>query len=311
MKRVDLLITEARNNTENSEYTSETGVQDSEFLRAMNDAQDRIMSLVLQTNPSILKKDKEVTAVVATEAQDLPADLFAQTQVELIKYSRTGLFQDYYKLNKYDMAERLNSLPGDPTGYVLRGSQALLQPRPQQAGLIRYTYYRTIPRLDKRRGKVSAVTLDSVNLTIDNLVIDPSILTTDDAQALNDAEYFCVVDKNGNIKMEAVELSEVNSSTGLVTIESGFTYQSGETIAVGDYLVSGKYATTHSELPDIAERYLLKFCDWRMLKRDSSNDSREQKEELNEMESDIVGLYAKNDFDVTEVPILDASILEF
>ena len=108
--------------------------------------------------------------------------------------------------------------------------------------------------------------------------------------------------------MAGIPLADLNTSTGEITVDT-FEYEDGETIAVGDYVVSGKYTTTHSELPDIAERYLLMFGQWRVQKRDSSNDSVDANAEAKEMEADIMATYAEQTKDVAEIPILDTSFM--
>lgn len=310
MDRLDLLIEEARTQTENLEFTSQTGVQNSEYIRAFNDGQDRIQSLILNTYPRMFQKQKVITVQPNQETVDLPADLFLDARIEKIEFSNTGLADDYYKLDSGETDERLNTISGQPSFYIRESKTILIQPKPQAVGYVRVTYQRSFPRLDIRRGKVSDVTLDTVNNQITTLVLDPSLLTNDDITAMNKAEYLCIVSKDGKIKMAGIPITEVNGSTGQVMVEA-FTFESGETIAVGDYAVRGKYTTTTSQLPDIAERYLLKFCEWRILKRDSSNDSIEANTELKEMEGDIVESYKKADFDVKEVPILDTQYLEF
>lgn len=309
MLRTDLLIDEAREATENVEFTSETGVQDSEYIRALNDAQDRIQSLILNAFPRMFQKQKLMDAVFGQEVYDLPVDVFLDSRIEKIEYSITGRADGYYKLDAGVTDERLNSLPGNPSFYIRESKTIMLQPPPQNGGKVRLTYQRAFPRLDKRRGKVSAVTLDNTAKTITALQLDPSLLTDSDISLINKIEYICIVSKDGRIKMKGIPVVEINSSTGDVAVDT-FTFEDGETIAVGDYAVAGKYTTTHSELPDICERYLLRFCEWRILKRDSSNDAIEEDREIKTMEAEIVESYRQADHDVKEVPILDTQFLD-
>lgn len=310
MKRVDLLISEARENTSTEEFTSETGVQDSKFLRALNDGQDRIQSLILNEYPSLFQKETVKIATVNSPFIDTPSDLFLDSRIEVVEYSPTGSTNDFYKLSEKRADERVNGASsGNPSTYIRQSRRLIIQPPPSQAGSVRITHQKAFPRLDKRRGRVSSVTLDTVNRTISNLVLDTSILTSDDVTYMNQIEYLTVVSKNGTIKMQGIPITEVNSSTGVVTVET-FTYDADETIAVGDYVVAGAYATTHSELPDICERYLLRFTEFRILKGDSSSDANLEDKEIKEMEMDIVASYSKASNDVQGIPILDSSFLD-
>lgn len=308
MLRIDLLIDEAREGTENSESTSETGVQDSEFLRAFNDGQDKIHSKILAAFARLSQKEKEIDAVSGQEVYDLPADVLGTTMIEVVEYSRTGQAKDYYQLDSGILEERVTGNPGTPAFYVRRSNQILIQPAPAGTGKFRVTYQKVIPRLDKRRGRVLSVTLDTATRQVTALTLDPTSFTTDDVQRLNQLEFITIIGKTGTIKMKGIPITEVNSSTGVVTIEA-FTYEVGETIAVGDYVVAGAYSTTHSELPDNCERFLLSFCKWRILKRDSSQDQLEENKELMGMLDDILETFAKGDSSVKYVPILDGDFL--
>lgn len=310
MKRLDLLIAEARASTGNQNYTADAGVQDAEFIRAFNDGQDKIQSLILNTFPSMFQKRKIISAVQAQETYDNPVDVFLDSRIEKLEYSQNGDTKNYYKLQAGFLEEEININAGAPSFYIRQSKTFLCQPPPQDSGgSFRMTYQRAFPRLDKRRGKVSAVTLDTAAKTITALTIDPTLLSSDDATAINEAEYITVVSKDGTIKMQNIPVA-VDSNSGVFTIDT-FVYGEGETIAVGDWVVTGKYATTTSELSDICERFLLKFCEWRILKRDSNSDSMEQNQELIDMANDIVESYKRPDSDVKGIPILDTDYLDF
>lgn len=310
MRRTDLLINDVREETDSTEFNAETGVQDSSIIRAFNEAQDRIMSLIQQQKPDIFQKEFVIDAVSNQESYDLPVDIFGTHMLEKVEYSSTGQDKDYYQLDFGFLKERIVRTAGNPSFYIRKSSILLMQPRPQQAGKIRITYIRALAKVDKRRGVVSSVTLDGSTNTISNLVLDPTALTSEDIEALVAAEYFCVVDRDGLIKMQAIPIGSINSSDGTITVDT-FTYDDGETIEVGDYVVTGKYTSSHSELPDIAERYLLQFGIWRIQKRDSSNDSQEAFAEKAEMENDILGTYSVKGNDICDVPVLDASFLSW
>ena len=311
MKRLGLLLNEARQATESANYTSETGVQDSEFIRAFNDAQTRIQSMILNAYPNLFQRTKEISAVAQQSNYSNPLDLFMETRIEKIEYSANGDARNYYKLDYGFTDERCNSLSGAPSYYIRQSKIFISNPAPDSSsGKFRMTYQGSLPALDLRRGRILAVAIDPALRMITQLELDSSILNADNADLLTETEYLTVVNKNGLIKMKSIPFSAVDPNTGVITLDA-FTYETDETIAVGDYVVAGKYATTHSELPDIAERYLLAFAEWRVQRRDSSNDSTETNQELKEMEAEIVLSYSRADSDVKAVPILDTSYLSF
>ena len=72
-----------------------------------------------------------------------------------------------------------------------------------------------------------------------------------------------------------------------------------------DVILWGGYSSNISELPEIAEKYLRAYAIWKMFKRDSSDDSREQFEELMMMKASIVDSIAEQDGDVFDIPLIN------
>ena len=103
--------------------------------------------------------------------------------------------------------------------------------------------------------------------------------------------------------MKNIPLSTVVDVNSLTL--GSHTAEEGESISVGDYVVGGKDTTTHSELPRNVERYLIAYCAWKILKRDSSVDSQEAVQELLQMENDIVESYAVISDDVQYIPLIN------
>lgn len=305
MRRVDLLITASRRATENQEFTATAGIQDVEFLQYLNDGQEEIHSVLQQTFPSILTAYKVQTVVQGQEGYSMPRDLYLGTRIDQIEYSTSGVETDYYLLKKGTIKERLNTQSGNPAFYIRRGNQILVQPKPQQAGNIRWSYQKAIPKLDTRRGTILSVSLSGSTITA--LSLDPSVLLED--QPILDEGYLTVVDKDGAVKMRDVPISAIDTSTGVVSIEPGFTFEAGETIAVGDFVCAGKFASTHSELPDVCEKYLLEYCNTRILMRDSSTDAGDVAQVLAKVQETLRLAYAEPDGDPDRIPLLDVQFL--
>ena len=305
MRRADLLITASRRATENQEFTATAGIQDVEFLQYLNDGQEEIHSILQSTFPSILTAYKVQTAVQSQEAYSVPRDLYLGTRIDQLEYSCSGVDTDYYILKKGQIKERLNTQAGNPAFYIRRGSEILIQPRPQQAGNIRWSYQRAIPKLDVRRGTVSTVTLGSSSIT--SLTLDASIFL--DADPILEQQFMTVVDRNGVVKMRSIPVTAIDTTTGTVTVESGFTFESGETITAGDYVCAGDFATTNSELPEVCEKYLLEYCNLRILMRDSQTDSAQISQILAKVQETLRVAFAEPDGDPDRIPLLDVQFL--
>lgn len=305
MRRVDLLITASRRATENQEFTATAGIQDVEFLQYLNDGQEEIHSILQGTFPSILTAYKTEQVTQGQEAYSMPRDLYLGTRIDQIEYSCSGTPDSFYILKKGTIKERLNTQAGNPAFYIRRGSEVLIQPKPQQAGIMRWSYQKAIPKLDVRRGAVLTVALGTNSIT--SLVLDASISL--DADPILDEQFMTVVDKNGIVKMRSIPVSSIDTTTGIVTVDPGFTFESGETISVGDFVCAGDFATTNSELPDVCEKYLLEYCNTRILMRDSQTDSAQIGQILTKVEQTLRLAFAEPDGDPDRIPLLDVQFL--
>ena len=301
---VDRLISQVRRQTENEDFTANSGITDEEFLQFLNDAQQRLQSVITSTHPTIFTNEKELDVIVDQEAYEIPSDAFMENKLVTVEYSPSGAFEDYYHLEPTRMKRRDTAVQGFPVTYIRRSGKILLQPRPQQAGLLRVNYVKRIWDLDKRRGVVQTAVLGTNTITslqLDASASSPALQVSE----LTDDGYICIVDRDGNMKMQNIPVDSVDAATGVVTVSAGFTFESGESISPGDYAVGGRDTSTHSELPKMCERFLIAYCAWKILKRDSSIDSAEQERELSEMEDDIVNSFADITDDVTYVPQLN------
>ena len=303
-KRVDKLITQIRNFTENSEFGDNEGISDSEFLQALNDAVNRLQSLIVSKHSKAFLKETVIPVLPLVRSYQMPIDAFLGSKVYNVELSETGNEDDYFKLKKTSLHLK-STQDSMPCEYYTMDEKIVLNPIPDTASSMRVTYTKRAANLDKRRGIVEIAVLDSLTNSISNLQLDVSSATTVlDSDELNACDYICVVDKRGAMKMRNIPISSVNSASGVVTIDS-FTFEEGETINVGDYVVCGEDTSTHPiDFPRTVERYLISYGKWYILKRDSSADYAEAQAELLAIEDDIVGSYSDEDLDITLIPDL-------
>lgn len=298
---IDHLITDIRAHTENEEFSDSIGIDDEEFVRFLNDAQYRLHSLIIQNHSSIFLQEKVIPVVARQQSYALPSDIYIKNKVSGVEYSYNSDNKNYYFLKPVTRRLRSNQ-EGTPIEYIRQSGEVLLSPIPLDiGGQIRVTYVRQISKIDKRRGSIASVTLDNSANTITALSFNVSSDSID-FTAIDKYNFISIADKNGNIKMKDIPYDSYDTGTGVITVSAGFIFEEGETIEVGDYVCSGKNSTTHSEFPEEVERYLIAYCAWKILKRDSSVDSQEQTQELLEMERDIVAGYADPTDDIYEIP---------
>lgn len=299
---VDYIIDDIRNHTENNEFSDSIGIADSEFLRFLNDAQYRIHNLITLQHPAVFLEESVSNVVSQQESYALPTFAMLQNKITAVEYSHSGLAKDYAIVRPATLRQRWAGAYGHPKHYYRKSATLYLNPVPQNSSAkIRVTYIKSIPRLDKRRGSVSSVTLDSSTNSISALSLNVSTDTVDSTE-LDKHTRFCIVDEEGNVKMRNIKFTAIDTTTGVVTIDSSFTYASGETITAGNYVVAGANSSTHSILDDMVERYLIAYTSAKIFHRDSSADLAAAMQELSAMEDDIVQSYADITDDIIEIP---------
>jgi len=310
MQRVELQIERVRRETENEEFTETTGIQDQEFVDFLNDAQKDMQSAIARQHQNVFIAEDLQDVVSGQEAYALPDDIFLDNRITNVWYSDTGKSRDNRRLRSGTLTERIFDRSNVPALYIRRTGEILLSPIPRSfvANGLTINYVRKLPELDVRRAQISAITLDTNTRQITSLTLD----TTSDFQRdelLKDA-YMCIVDRKGVQTMSRIEFTDIDPNTGVVTVESGFTYREGETAENGFYVVRGYNATNVSDLPDTCERYLIQYSNWKAFKRDSSADSGEGSQELLSMRDELVGVFAQVDDDVKHIAIDDTQFID-
>jgi hypothetical protein len=303
MRRVEHLIKQIRRYTENVKVGSSDGILDIEFVQYLNDAQESMLSGIYSlTNNDLFVKEYLVSAIYGQEEYDLPFDIYTDSHVISVKWSRTGQARDLVPLEKRRLRDRFQET-GDPGWYMLRNGKILFNKIPQSAnqyGSIQYNP--RLPKLDIRSGKVDAVTLDGGTNTITSLTLASAFDVTLTNALFNEADYLTVVDRDGVIQMKAIPIDDVNTSTGVVTIGNGFVYEAGETITTDHYVCLGSYTSTHSSLPENCERFLLEWGYKKIFTRDSSEDWQIAKADLMEARGDILTAISVEHSDIDWIP---------
>jgi hypothetical protein len=304
-KLIDYIIDEVRETSDNEDFDATVGLTEEEILKFLNDGNYRLHSQIIKQHTNIFVEEKEVTIVADQEKYTLPSNSHLSNRVAGVEYSYNGDADEYYPLRPASVYNRRTGAKGDPIKYIRKNGKILLLPTPETSGgTLRYSYTRKIKRLDKRRGLVSAVTLDTGTSTITTLTVTWVNDGAIDSTEIGKRSRCTVVDKYGNIKMEniLIDTPPTAGAGATISIDSSFTYASGETIDVGDYVISGEYSTTHPELGEEVERYLQAYAIYKVLKKDSSVDSQEALQELGQIEEDIVSGYADISDDISEIP---------
>jgi hypothetical protein len=308
-KLIDYIIDEIRETSDNEDFDATVGITEEEIVKYINDAENRLHSKISSIDPYIFIDEQVEIIVVDQEAYTLDFRAHLKNKVVAVEYSYTGNAVDYVPLRPVQNYNRRTGADGSPSYYIQRAGKILLLPTPTSAGgKLRISYGKQRRRLDKRRGQVKAVTLDSGTSTITNLEINFINDTSIDTNELSKRSRCTVIDKYGNIKMDNILISSLDLSGSYdktITVDSSYTYASGETIAVDDYVVSGEYTSSHSEFDEEIERYTQAYVIFKVLKKDSSVDSAEATQELLAIEEDVLEAYKSVDDDINEIPLIN------
>lgn len=314
MRRVRRLIDAARRLSENDgTVTSTAGISDEEVVQYLNDAQDHIFNRMEDISSEYFTEEDFISTVRDQEAYGLPPRTYLGSNVLTVEYSRDGSTNYFYMLPFASMKDRNTNTDAQyPNQYILRNGQILLNPIPDSAvtNAVRVNRVVERPRLDKRRAQIDAVTVSSGEVTA--LTVDitdytnyfPYATAFSDSSILVD-DYFSIVDAAGTIKARNIPITAISTSTGVATITSYTPEETTETAAIGDYLVAGANATTHAQLPDICERFLIHYTAIQLMLRDGTVNIEGQADILQRIEATILNAWSGNVDDVVTPTITD------
>jgi len=312
MRYVGDLITAARKPSANLALTLGTstsviedvseGIGDQTILEYMNEAQDHLQAVIVNLDPADFLAEKIIDVVAGQEEYTINDQLFAGNRIKNVEYSYSGQLRDYCDLPQRSIRDRNTDTDTDATFYIRRNGKVLLNPIPRTGrAKIRVNYFRELDDLQVRAGQIDSVTESSGEITALSLDI-----SDDNENILSNStdKFVTIVDKEGSIIEYNVAYTDYNTSTGDLTLDGNHTRTGTTTITTSHYVVVGKYTTTHSGLPDNAERYLITHAIMRILQQDSSQDWRDIGSVLGRMESDIVDTFGDTE-DVQEFPVKD------
>lgn len=305
MRNVKYLIEEIREATENQDVSEFTGIKDREFLRYLNDAQERIQSEIVKKSPKVFTKEV-IIDLDGSEYYDLPYDIFMGNKITDVKYRYTP--SSYWERMEPDYVNNRDDIDlydTSPDTYIRLSGKIALRPRPRR-GQVRITYVASIPKIDLSRAEVTAATIVAggiTSITIDN--------TTADFTELERDSYFSLVNRHGDIIQDQIKFDSIDQGTGVVTLSSTVDTDKDVVDLVGSFVVLGKKASTHSALDEVVERYIMAYTKMKIFQRDGSAEFQIQAELVQTIEAEIIDSYAGISDDILRIPDIDRDFDEF
>jgi hypothetical protein len=308
VRRVELLLDTIRKSSEIQHADGDTdSVSDTELLQCINDAQDQVSSIIINEYSNFFLTTGNLSLVADQQSYTLPTNMHLGSKIKKVEYKYGSGTNDYSVIpvgTEFDIRTDFTSTY--PSMYCRGYNYLKISPLPASAlaNGLRLTYTKKLKRLDIRRGIVDSASKTGSTLNTITIDLTPSLgkdsgTTYAARDMLNTVDYICLVDSDGTAVLEGVPIDSYNSSTGVITVRAGFTTTVAAATMANTYVVSGVYSTTHSELPDICERYLVLWSVWKMLRRGGNQfESSEARKELAEVTDSIMQSFAAPDDDI-------------
>jgi hypothetical protein len=226
---------------------------------------------------------------------DLPTDIYAVNAISLVEASLgqdTNDNDGFVPISRVDESDRAYL-----AGYFIRnnqiiftGNQAAFHPYVQ----VRVTYFRALPRVDKRWGTIQTVN-SGVSLVLDS-GYDDLASTVDDS--------ITVVNSLGTVVRDGIRISGFSGATWSTT-------DALTGVTAGMYVLMGGYSTNISELPVECEPYLQDYVRKRLFGRNIYDDTKNQDMFTAEQKDELVRLFSNNSKEILSPPITDLTFLDF
>lgn len=279
MRRIEHLINDVKFST--NEQSNR--FPNARFNRLFNDAQQEIQRLVHISNTDSKFFASEATQAIVSGQRiyNLPSDIYTESSLNSVHIGDSYLKSEWPKL-RHNVDYKI----------IGKTIDLLYEMVIQKTLKIKYT--KKLAELATRVGKIATEVAGVITLT----GFDAKIDITD----FND--YFCIVDKDGGIIDQEMDIVSYVPATGVLTTSSTVT------AGAGDYIVLGRVATTNSALPDACEKYMMMYVERMVHYINSSRGDMEAAGVFSaEEKSDIELLFAKNENDVKYPPITDNNYL--
>jgi hypothetical protein len=273
-KYTGVLISASRRDTQNAAdvptSTSRRGIENKDFVRALNYAQQNLERIATAEYPFVFQVKETTDLSTGQRVVPVIGNIYLDLRIKDVEYSRSGREEDYNRL-AYRSNIESPYLASFPSEWYRENSDICLNPPVSTSGgKVRVTYQRTLDSMAVRVGQITAITLDVVN-NITSLTVNAA---TDEEQALTDGvteePYVCISNKDGIVKAYNIPYISYNTGTGQLNLPAPAPIvDAASPPAIGDFVTVGLWTTTHSKLPFNCEQYLIEYCNRKIKIRES------------------------------------------
>lgn len=293
MRRMEFLLSSVRRSTDNVQTSA---ITDAEMIEWFNDGQKLIQNIVFKSNfKADIFKAVEVYDATSEGIYDLPEDIYAINALSLVE-ATYGLWDPannygYVPITRVDESDRAYL-----AGYFIRDNKLIFTgyQANYQFTKVRLTYFKALPRFDKRWG-----TIDTVNSGVS------LVLSNYDELASSVDDYVTVIDGLGNIIREGILIS--NFTGGTWSTSDALTG-----VTAGMFVCMCSPSNNLSGLPNECEPYLLDYVRKRLYGRNVyTGDDAIQEGFTAEQKDELIRLFSNNTKEIISPPLTDLTMLDF
>jgi len=297
MRRLEFLINTVRRSTDNKDTNA---VTDAEIIEFFNDGVKAIQALIHRQNytPDLFLASQEYSFVNGQLSYDLPSDIYSTNAIMLVevRFGDSNVNQGYRPTKRIADVER-----PDFFGYFVRDGQIIFSLSESNTSFafdkFRVTYFRKLKRFDKRWATIQSITSGSPNSVVLTGTVDSLMPEVDDVISIvNSAGTVIQSNLPANFSSLPASLTYVGATAG---------------VAAGQYIVMGASSSTHTELPESIEPYLLDYVRQRLYTRQNYSDADKQMGFTQSTEADIISLFSNKSRDPGDPVITDTDFLVY
>lgn len=309
MQAVTDLIRSIRRITNQESYSTTKGMVDEEIIDYLNDAQDRIQSLINVSKSVSRPFAQQVILPIVSGQEEYTVDarLYFNKEVQQVEYTNDTTVtssSQWVVLEKRHYINRDTYPTSEPVAYYAKNGKICLIGVPNSAtGNLRVIYERTAEDLDKPRGVITVVGGSFPGYT--SITLDSTADETSSPNLTTPVKYICVVSSvDGTAKARNVPVASYNPGTNVITISGGYSALTGETISIGDTITFGKYSTTHTTVPDDIDVYLKNYAILAIYNRDGVKGgiSGPQAARVSQLERSLPDVYKSQTPEIAYIP---------
>lgn len=306
-RRLEEILTDARAQAYSEDYSLTEGWNDDVAARIANLALNRLYHQITQIDNPANIEQTTIDSVAGQQAYDLTIDVYMALRIADVRFQWGTATYEFVTLQQLPIQDRFDYPINIPDAYTIRDGQILLSPTPNttKSEAIIINYQKRMRSLDIRRGILASKTDSPVTITLTFSATSSkdANMQTYANSALDKRDYICLVDRDGTPIVSQIPVNNYNSSTQVITAESSYSFPTAQlaaldaAIAAGTtiYVVSGEYASTHSELDSQCEDYLIEFIISRLLRLQSTSSSEMQLSRVREEQAleDLINAYRR------------------